>query len=249
MKSLIITVAGTATRFNRDTREQTLKCLHYIGQPQNCLLYRILEKATDFDEFIIVGGFLYEKLCAFIEAHFQLFAPRIKTVFNPEFTTFGSGYSLIKGIEAVSAQADEVVFAEGDLFFDDAGFERVKNSEREVITVNYELIDARKAVVLYQTESGQFRYLYDTNHRTLSITEPFIAVYNSGQVWKFCSIEKLRKVVAGLSLQQQHGTNLEIIQGYFGGLSAEQVEIVPFRVWLNCNTVADYEKVYALITQ
>lgn len=34
MKYLIITVAGTATRFNRDTKEETLKCLYYTDEPQ-----------------------------------------------------------------------------------------------------------------------------------------------------------------------------------------------------------------------
>ena len=33
MKYLIITVAGTATRFNRDTKEETLKCLYYTDEP------------------------------------------------------------------------------------------------------------------------------------------------------------------------------------------------------------------------
>ena len=41
MKYLIITVAGTATRFNRDTKEETLKCLYYARtfRPKNGMLY------------------------------------------------------------------------------------------------------------------------------------------------------------------------------------------------------------------
>ena len=38
MKYLIITVAGTATRFNRDTEKETLKCLYYKDSPKFALL-------------------------------------------------------------------------------------------------------------------------------------------------------------------------------------------------------------------
>ena len=39
MKYLIITVAGTATRFNRDTKEDTLKCLYYEDSSEYALLH------------------------------------------------------------------------------------------------------------------------------------------------------------------------------------------------------------------
>ena len=62
MKTLIITVAGTATRFNRDTAVPTLKCLYEIGGYKNTLLYQILDKARDYDEYVIVGGYLTKSL-------------------------------------------------------------------------------------------------------------------------------------------------------------------------------------------
>ena len=38
MKYLIITVAGTATRFNRDTKEETLKCLYYTDEDRKSVV-------------------------------------------------------------------------------------------------------------------------------------------------------------------------------------------------------------------
>ena len=61
MKTLIVTVAGTATRFNRDTEKDTLKCLYYRESPEYSLLYQILDKAENIDRYIIVGGYLYEQ--------------------------------------------------------------------------------------------------------------------------------------------------------------------------------------------
>lgn len=247
MKSLIITVAGTATRFNRDTEEQTLKCLYHIGAPQNSLLYQILDKSRDMDEIVVVGGFLYKKLCGFIRDHCGGFAGRVMTTFNPHYADYGSGYSLIKGLEAVSTAADEVVFVEGDLFFGTEDFRRVKTSGKDAVTVNGDPIEARKSVVLYKDAAGRVKYVYDTGHQALFIGEPFTAIYNSGQIWKFKDLGRLRKVVEGLSPEQAQGTNLEIVQGYFGGLDDTEVEIIPLGTWYNCNTVADYKKVHAII--
>ena len=43
MKYLIITVAGTATRFNRDTEKETLKCLYYKDSPKFALLNQLIK--------------------------------------------------------------------------------------------------------------------------------------------------------------------------------------------------------------
>lgn len=249
MRTLIITVAGTATRFNSDTEEPTLKCLYNIGGARNTLLYQILDKARDIDEYIIVGGYLYGKLKAFVNEELPEFKDRIKLVYNPEYSTYGSGYSLILGIRILNPYTDEVIFVEGDLYFDSSDFDRIKKSTKDVFTVNHELITAKKAVVVYENEDGYLRYLYDTTHSYLQIREPFLAVYNSGQVWKFKDTDKLSRVVNGLSPEQTKGTNLEIIQGYFEDLMPERYEMVEFSTWHNCNTVKDYETVYSNITQ
>ena len=247
MKTLIITVAGTATRFNRDTAVPTLKCLYEIGGYKNTLLYQILDKARDYDEYVIVGGYLYEKLDDFVGKNLYEFKDRIKLVYNPEFSTFGSGYSLILGIRNSNPKSSEILFVEGDLYFDKDDFEKIKKSDKAVFTVNHELITAKKAVVVYENENGHLRYLYDTSHSYLQIPEPFLAVYNSGQVWKFTDMEMLTKVLNILSPDQIRSTNLEIIQGYFGNLTPEEYNMVTFETWHNCNTIKDYETVYTKI--
>lgn len=249
MRTLIVTVAGTATRFNRDTEESTLKCLYNIGGARNSLLYQILDKARDFDEYVIVGGYLFEKLRSFIESGLPEFSDRIRLVENPEYATLGSGYSLIMGIRNMDPRTTEVVFVEGDLYFNREDFDKVKRSDRSVFTVNHELITSKKAVVVYKSCSGGLQYLYDTSHRYLEIREPFLAVYNSGQVWKFVDRARLISVVDSLDPDQVAGTNLEIIQGYFGGLPEDEYEMVAFSEWHNCNTVADYKRVYLKISE
>lgn len=247
MKSLIVTVAGTATRFNQDTQEETLKCLYSIGGPENTLLYLILDKARDFDEFVIVGGFLYTKLEKYVNEELTEFRNKIKLIYNPEYKSYGSGYSLILGLQNASPLTEEIVFVEGDLYFESYDFNKVKKSMLNVITTNKEPILAKKAVALYETQTHQIRYLYDTSHSFLEIKEPFVAIYNSGQVWKFIDMDKLAKVLNNITPAQEKGTNLEIIQGYFGDLDPEQYCIIEFSTWHNCNTVADYNIVYSKI--
>lgn len=244
MKTLIVTVAGTATRFNRDTQEPTLKCLYCRDGFQNSLLYQILDRARDYDEYIIVGGYLFDKLRLTVESELTDIKDKIKLVYNPEFSTYGSGYSLILGLRNADPNTDEVLFVEGDLYFDRKSFERVKRSTLDVFTVNHELISARKAVVVYEDTGGRLHYLYDTKHSYLEIPKPFLAIYNSGQVWRFLDTRRIMQVIDGLTPEQMRGTNLEIIQGYFGVLDKGSYDMVEFNTWHNCNTVADYDLVY-----
>lgn len=249
MRTLIVTVAGTATRFNRDTNTEVLKCLYYKNRPEYTLLSQILNQSEDIDEYVIVGGYLYEQLETFVEEHLFSLKSKIKLVYNPFYREYGSGYSLLKGIEAVSEQADEIIFAEGDLFFDQESFEYIVRTEQNVLTINREFILSDKAVVLYIDESDGVHYLYDTSHKSLFVSEAFKAIYNSAQIWKFIQPKLLKEVVGSLSEKQKQGTNLEIIQGYFGRLAEGQYEIVPMKVWCNCNTVADYERVYTMLAR
>lgn len=249
MKTLIITVAGTATRFNRDTDAEVLKCLYYKKRPEYSLLSQILNQSEDIDEYVIVGGYLYEQLEKFVNEHLFSLKSKIKLVYNPFYREYGSGYSLLKGIETVSNQTDEIIFAEGDLFFDKESFDYIVRVRQNILTINREFILSDKAVVLYVDESGGIHYLYDTNHKLLFIPKAFKAIYNSAQIWKFIQPKVLKEVASGLSEKQKQGTNLEIIQGYFGRLIEGQYEIVPMKVWCNCNTVADYENVYTMLTR
>ena len=248
MRTLIVTVAGTATRFNQDTEKETLKSLYYIDSPRHSLLVQIVEKSRGFDEIIIVGGYLHDELCRFVEEHLADYGNKIKLVYNPLYSTYGSGYSLIKGIEAVSGTDGEVVFVEGDLYFDNASYQDILRSPLDVVTANHEFILAEKAVVFYVNKLDELHYIYDTAHKELVIPEPVKAVYNSGQIWKFRSIPRLKQVVSSLTEEQMKGTNLEIVQGYLNGLTPVQVDLLPLKTWINCNTVKDYQKIHQLIT-
>lgn len=239
MKSLIITVAGTATRFNKDTEKETLKCLYYKSSPKYSLLSLLIKKSVGIDKIVIVGGYLFDELSSFVEKNLHEYLDKIKIVYNEHYMTYGSGYSLIKGINSI-VNTDEVIFAEGDLFIDDESYSAVINSNKDVITVNREFIQSDKSVVLYVNDKDEVKYLYDVNHKFFRIYEPITSIYNSGQVWKFLSVNKLKQIVSLLADDQIKGTNLEIIQNYFKDIPFSQLDLVSFEHWHNCNTVNDY---------
>ena len=249
MKVLIVTVAGISSRFNRDTSRNVLKCLYYEDSPTHSLLYQIVCKVLDFERVIIVGGYLYDELVMYAEKYLSNLGPQIELVYNAHYKDYGSGYSLIKGVERVPEVADEIIFVEGDLYFDNESFSLVKKSLYDVITVNHEFITSEKAVALYVDEIDKVHYIYDTNHSLLSIPSPIKAIYNSGQIWKFTSLSKLNSVISLLSPKQIQGTNLEIIQAYFDNIPVSDLNFIALNTWFNCNTVADYQKVNSLLTK
>ena len=94
-RALIITVAGTSTRFNQSVGGEWLKCLYYEGNSTNCLLYQIINRAKDYEQIIIVGGYKYTDLVAYMES---LQDKRITLVYNEHFVDYGSGYSFYLGL-------------------------------------------------------------------------------------------------------------------------------------------------------
>lgn len=249
MKTLVITVAGSATRFNKDLNRETLKCIYYMESPKYSLLYQLLDKARELDEYIIVGGYLFEQLEAFCKQELGDFSTKIKLIYNEHFLDYGSGYSLLKGIENLSPATTEVLFVEGDLFYTKPDFEKMIISPKNVVTINHEPIYANKAVVLYLDEKQHLHYVYDTTHQTLRIGTPFRAIFNSAQMWKFGDMKYLQEVRAKLTREQKQGTNLELIRSYFNEMDCDKVDIIPIETWYNCNTVNDYNCVYKLIKE
>lgn len=243
MKSLIITVAGMSSRFNKDTKEDVLKCLYYENSPANSLLSLQVHKAYEHvDEIIVVGGFKYEDLEHFIRTEMRDVKYKMKLVYNDHYSDYGSGYSLLKGVEVVSEKTSEITFIEGDLFFDTESIKKIITSRKDVISVNNEPILSSKAVALYFDTHHYPHYIYDTSHSYLEIREPFTAIYNSGQMWKFADPSRVREICHFLTPEQEQGTNLEIIQKYFGAYKSTQLDIVKISLWYNCNTVADYRE-------
>ena len=232
-----------SSRFNKDTKEDVLKCLYYEDTPVYSLISLQVHKVFDLvEEIIVVGGYKYEDLEKFIRNEMKDVNYKMKLVYNDHYHDYGSGYSLLKGIEVVSEKANEITFIEGDLFFDTESVEKIITSKKDVISVNNEPILSNKAVALYFDANTYPHYIYDTSHSCLEIREPFTAIYNSGQMWKFMNPTRVREICQFLTSEQEQGTNLEIIQKYFGAYKSSQLDIVRIGLWFNCNTVADYRE-------
>ena len=112
MTTLIITVAGSATRFNKDLDREVLKCIYYEESPKYALLYQLLDKARDLDEYIIVGGYLFNQLETFCNQELQEFRHKIKLIYNEHFLDYGSGYSLLKAIDSLPPNTKNIIFVD-----------------------------------------------------------------------------------------------------------------------------------------
>ncbi len=245
MKALLITVAGLSSRFSESLGRACLKCIYYEDGPHETLLYQMMHQNNEFDCYIIVGGFRYQELTEYVGTYLHDFGERIVLVENKAYEKYGSGYSLYLGIqEAIRCGCDELIFAEGDLYVDRASFTRIYHAERNVITASREPILAKKAVAFYFNEQQHIRYIYDTSHSSLEIKEPFLGIFNSGQIWKFTDKERISDAFSAISESGWQGTNLTFIQKYFEGLTDKDYEIVNFETWINCNTISDYRKIY-----
>ena len=247
MRVFLTTVAGSATRFSESIGKPTVKCIYNREDPTKTLLDHILTQAADYDLFVVVGGFLINELEEYINTVLPSeFSEKVMLVNNEQYAEYGSGWSLYLGLDAAlkiyGKDITEVMFAEGDLFVDDLSFSSVANSKNSVITINSEVIKANKAVALYYDLENVPHYIYDTAHGQLKIDEPFTAVYNSAQIWKFTDIALLMELVLNGDPERFTGTNLVLINEYFQKLAknGEAIDIISIKTWINCNTVNDF---------
>ncbi len=244
MKALIITVAGSSTRFSRSIGKECLKCIYYEEDFTQSLLYKTVYRDLSFDKYVIVGGYKFDELKRAVDLYLQSVKDKIVLINNEKYAEYGSGYSLYLGLQyVVDGEFDEVVFAEGDLWVDGESFAAVLNSPQDVITFNRDTIDALKSVVFYFDKDNYIHYLYDTAHNSLEIKEPFLFVYNSGQIWKFKHIQRVKDAFYSLGGDKWQGTNLVFIQKYFGEIKNGGFELVEMKKWFNCNTVSDFRKI------
>lgn len=240
-REIIITVAGTAERFAKSLGKPVAKCVYYENDPRNTLLFAMIKNFSDFDRFVIVTGYLEEEVRVYIDTALSEYADRITIVSNPYYREYGSGYSFYLGLmEGLKFSPSEIVFAEGDLFVDKASLDKIKTTDKDIITLNREPITAARSVVLYKNTKGKIKYLYDLGHKDLYIEEPFTAIYNSGQIWKFKDMGNMKEICNSLSETEKQGTNLLVIQKYFDMLKEDEYDSVFFDTWVNCNTVDDY---------
>lgn len=247
MKIAIITVAGISSRFNKDIPEdeKILKCLYYNEKPEDTLIYHMLEKLEYADSIVIVGGYKFSDLTAYINEYIpRNLQEKIILVDNPHFHDLSSGYSLYLGIkEALDNfnNISEILFVEGDLDIDSESFLNVVKSNMNILTYNREPIYSNKAVVLYQNENDDYHYLFNSDHGMLALDESFKAIFNSGQVWKFLDVELLKKANDNFKENLIEDTNLGIIQKYFDLIDNNTIDVIGFNHWVNCNTRKDYE--------
>lgn len=244
-RALIITSAGCSTRFSQSVGRDVYKILYHEGPETDCLLAWQLELAREnrFDHVVIVGGYAFEDLCAYLQRHHGG-EQWIETVYNGHFRDRGTCYSFVCGLEALRGRdLDEIVFMEGDLMLDAASFSAVVAADRDIVTATQELIRADKSVVFYQTADGHLRYVYDPRHRALQIDGPVVVLGNSGQVWKFRDVGLLRKTTAALGAAAHDDSNLAPIMAYFNARGLAHVDFITFKDWFNCNTVEDYCRV------
>lgn len=248
MKIVIITVAGVSSRFNRDIPEdkKILKCLYYDESPKDTLIYQMLEKSSYADKIVIVGGYKYSDLESYIEKEIpQKLTEKITLVYNDHYSDLSSGYSLYLGIDYALNKfrdIDEILFVEGDLDIDNESFENVVKSPKNVLTFNHEPIYSNKAVVLYQNENDKYKYLFNSDHGLLSMTESFKAIFNSGQTWKFKNMELLKIANDNFKENLIEDTNLAIIQKYIDLVEkSNDFDIIGLDHWVNCNTRKDYQ--------
>ena len=233
-----------SSRFSASIGRECLKCLYYEHSVEESMLFRMLTRERKFDKYIIVGGYRFDDLCDFIDLHFSKLRDQIILLKNDHFNELGSGYSFFIGLqEAVKFKFDELIFAEGDLYIDNKSFNELYDIKSNVITFTFEPITAQKSVIFYFNKYWEINYIYDTAHGCLEIHEPFVSIYNSGQVWKFVDYHKVRILLQELSADQWFGTNLIPIQQYFGQLTTDEYNIFPILNWVNCNTVEDFKSI------
>lgn len=249
MRIAIITAAGVSSRFNKGFSESdsVLKMIYSEGDDQETLLYHLLDKCCFADRIIVVGGYQYDELQAYVASPVipDEWRERIRLVYNEHYEDLKSGYSLYKGLEkAFSYDPDEIVFIEGDVNTDVASFEAVVDAEATVLTYSREPIYSDKSVVFYQDEDGEYHYEFSSEHGMLKIEEPFWCILNSAQMWKFRDMEALMAANDEFRENYYDETNLFIVQGYLNRLPEdERIVLRELHDWTNCNTRSDWKAI------
>lgn len=240
MRVMIITVAGQSARFNQHACSPALKCIYHEDGLEHSILYRLLMQGMDYDKIILVGGFLFDQLKDALEA-FALPTGKLKLIYNRYYQDRGSMYSLYLGLLAAEAyNPEEVLFAEGDLVVDTESFGRIARCSMDAVSISNAIIRADQSVVLYVGTDERLHYLYDTAHAALAFPQPVKSVMSSAQIWKFYTPSTLFSLSGNLTEWERCQTNLTLIDAYFSRLSAKQVQVIPMKFWLNCNTRQDY---------
>ena len=247
MKAYVITAAGLSSRFSESLGREALKCIYHEGDPLSSLVGRLLVVAPRFDSVVLVGGYKIDELKRFIDDELPSeITDKICVVENKRYAELASGWSLYMGLRALDLEKyDMVLFAEGDLFVDAEAMNALAAGTNDAVTVSPDPIYADKAVALYFDVRGIPRFSYSQTHEALTIAEPFISVHSSGQMWRFADTARLSKIVEDFRSKGGAGTNLRIIGNYFEGSNPNEIEVVRFKEWVNCNTIEDWKRAFS----
>ncbi len=242
-KVAIITLAGRSARFSKSVGYECHKSIYCDSDHKWTILsYQLnLLQQNNFDEIILVAGYRYDEIKRYVMDNFYHFP--ILLYNNEHYMDYGSCYSLVLGIKQLNDNAKEVVFIEGDLVFDAISFENLLKISGDVITSNRFIVDARNSVAFYISKNGRLKYIYDTNHKTLSIKEKFVKIGNSGQVWKMIDAKKIKQIVLHYTEKDFKKTNLFPISQYYNDIDCSKIKIISFKQWFNCNTLDDYKSI------
>ena len=249
MKTAIITIAGISSRFNYNLieSEKKHKIIYYEKEKEDTLLYHLLIKCNDFDRIILVGGNRYEDVKEYCEGLQPEIRDKIDLIYNEHYADLASGYSLYVGLKHMfdntGFSSDEAIFIEGDLDVDNESFKLVVQSKSDVLTYSHEPIFSEKAVVLYRDEKGRYRYAFNSGHGLLKIQDAFSVILNSGQIWKFTDMNKLKFANTKFYNDDMSETNLRIVQNYIDQCESSDFELIGFKHWVNCNTREDYKHI------
>lgn len=248
MRIAIITVAGVSSRFNEGIAEEEKrhKIIYYENDTKHTLLYHLVEKCMYADRIVLVGGSRYSELEAYCAGFPEEMRSKILLTYNPHYEDLASGYSLYVGLDKIFSEfedVEDILFVEGDLDIDRASFNKVVQSDCDVLTYSFEPIYANKAVVLYKDTDGHYKYAFNSSHGALKIDDAFTVILNSGQMWKFKDAKKLKVANDKFYETEKDGTNLRIIQNYIDSCDNEGFELIGLSRWTNCNTREDYRKI------
>jgi len=248
MKVVIIAAAGISSRFNEGIpkEQERNKIIFYEEDWRDTLLFHLLQKSMSVDWFIIVGGNQFNELKKYCELLPIEYRRKIFLVFNEYYAEFSSGYSLYLGIKEAFEKIKnikEILFIEGDLDVDEISLKNVINTNGNILTYCKEPIFSKKSVVLYKNDKGNYRYVFNSEHGFLKINDFFSEIYNSGQIWKFSEINKLKFASEKFYEENCSGTNLGIIQNYIELCSEDSFTLIGFLRWINCNTRKDYKEI------
>jgi choline kinase len=239
-RTAIITIAGSSSRFSKSVEKEVHKAIYFDKNDSWTILAHQLKMLKDAcDEILIVTGYKHREVEQYLKNNFSSF--NYKLIYNEHYSDYGSGYSLILAIDAVDEQTDELIFLEGDLIFDNYSFNQIIHTHNNVITANNLPIMAKTAVIFYVNNQKIIKYLYDVNHKFIEINEPFVQLGNSGQVWKFTDIKRLKNNLINYGINEYKGTNLIPINDYYKFTNLDEVEFITFKYWFNCNTIEDFK--------